>query len=177
MPIIVCPLSRVPHVIETRRPNRVVSLLDPSSMFPDAARHGVARHLKVGVNDINEIVAGQTHPIEQHVRDVLMFIEDWDRADPILVHCYAGISRSTATAFTIACALNPGTDEEEIAWALREASPSAWPNRRIVALADAELGRSGRMSDAIQAIGEGHSWDSIGDAQPFEIPSRYGETA
>ncbi|MGE0045226.1 MAG: tyrosine phosphatase family protein [Hyphomonadaceae bacterium] len=167
----------MPHVIETRRPNRVVSLLDPSSLFPDAVRHGVTRHLKVGVNDISEIIAGQTHPIEQHVRDVLTFVEDWDRADPILVHCYAGISRSTATAYTIACALNPSTDEEEIAWTLREASPSAWPNRRIIALADAELGRGGRMTNAIEGIGAGLSWEMHGDAQPFEIPSRYGNPA
>ncbi len=173
MAILVCPLARVPHMIETRRPSRVVSLLDPASAFPDAARHGVTRHLKVGVNDINEERHGHVHPMDHHVRDVLAFIEDWDRADPVLVHCYAGISRSTATAFTIACAFNPNTDEEEIAWALRTASPSAWPNRRIVALADAELGRNGRMSAAAAAIGDGHSWEDIGAAAPFELPSRF----
>jgi predicted protein tyrosine phosphatase len=71
------------------------------------------------------------------------------------VHCYAGISRSTAGAFVTVCALNPGRDEMLIARALRDASPTATPNRRIVALADRILGRDGRMVGAIESIGIG----------------------
>jgi predicted protein tyrosine phosphatase len=173
MSIIVCPLSLVPDVIRKRRPARVVSLLDPESAFPDAARHGVIFHLRIGMHDIAEEAPGATAPHTDHLREVLRFVSDWDRFDPILVHCYAGISRSTATAYTIACALNPGRDEGEIAWDLRNASPTAWPNRRIVALADAELGRGGRMTRAVAAIGAGRLWEEIGEAQPFEIRSRY----
>ncbi|NWG54221.1 MAG: tyrosine protein phosphatase [Hydrogenophilaceae bacterium] len=175
MPIIVCPLARVPHMIETRRPDRIVSLLDPETPFPDSG--GVSRHLRLGMHDITEIYAGQIPPMATHVENVLQFIADWDRADPVLVHCYAGISRSTATAFTIACALNPDTDEAEIAWTLRRASPSAWPNARIVALADAALSRGGRMTAAIHAIGAGRAWHEIGEAEPFEIPSAYEAAA
>ena len=72
-----------------------------------------------------------------------------------MVHCYAGISRSTAGAFVTACALNPQRDETTIARALRAASPTATPNRRIVALADQMLGRNGRMVTAIESIGPG----------------------
>ena len=79
----------------------------------------------------------------------------WDRAAPLVVHCYAGISRSTAGAFVTACALNPRRDENTIARALRDASPTAMPNIRIVSLADAMLGRDGRMIAAIRAIGPG----------------------
>jgi predicted protein tyrosine phosphatase len=171
MAIIVCPLARVPHVIATRKPDRVVSLLDPETTFPDAK--GLP-HLRLGMHDVTDFYAGQIPPLDTHVAHILEFISDWDRSDPMLVHCYAGISRSTATAFTIACALNPSTDETEIAWSLRRASPSAWPNRRLVALADAELGRNGRMRAAIDAIGAGRAWEEIGEAHPFEIPSRFG---
>ena len=79
----------------------------------------------------------------------------------------------TATAYITACLHNPAVDEGEIAWALREASPNAFPNRRFVALADAELGRSGRMSKAIVDIGDGASWLDIGENIPFSIPSRF----
>ena len=67
-----------------------------------------------------------------------------------MVHCYAGISRSTAGAFVTACALNPQRDEMTIARALRDASPTATPNIRIVSLADRMLGRDGRMVAAIR---------------------------
>jgi predicted protein tyrosine phosphatase len=66
---------------------------------------------------------------------------------------------------------NPGADEEEIALAIRDASPTASPNRRIVALADAALGRGGRMTDAIESIGRGMISD---EATPFSIPSSFG---
>ena len=79
----------------------------------------------------------------------------WDRAAPIVVHCFAGISRSTAAAFSALCAARPDLDEEEIALRLRARSPEATPNARIVALADEILGRSGRMVRAVEKIGRG----------------------
>ena len=75
---------------------------------------------------------------------------------PLVVHCYAGISRSTAGAFVTACALNPNRDEATIARAIRDASPTATPNiahRR--ASPTSMLGRNGRMVAAVEAIGPG----------------------
>src|SRR5262249_43235110 len=84
------------------------------------------------------------------------FVRGWDhRAAPMVVHCWAGISRSTAAAFVSVCALRPERNERDIAWAIRKASPTATPNTRIVTLADAMLGRNGRMVAAIESIGRG----------------------
>jgi predicted protein tyrosine phosphatase len=160
----------VPHLLATRRPSHLISLLDPLSAFP---RAGDVPHLRVKVNDITEDAAGWTAPAREHVTEILEFVSGWPRTDPILIHCYAGISRSTATAFITACVHNPAFDEEAIAHALRRASPVAWPNRRIVALADAELGRGGRMTRAIESIGPGQSWEDIGDNTPFELASLF----
>jgi predicted protein tyrosine phosphatase len=171
MAIIVGPLSQVAHVVRSRAPSHVVSLLDPETPFPTAPRAANARHLQVGVHDITSHFDGWHAPQETHVRDILRFVEDWDRAQPMLVHCYAGISRSTATAFITACLHNPRADEGEIAWTLRRASHIAWPNKLLVELADAEMGRSGRMVRAIAAIGEGKSWSDVGENEIFEIPS------
>jgi predicted protein tyrosine phosphatase len=84
----------------------------------------------------------------------------------MVVHCYAGISRSTAGAFISACALNPQRDEAMIAWSIRRASPTAMPNRRLVSLADRLLGRGGRMIAAIEAIGPGNG---AAEAHPFRL--------
>ena len=84
------------------------------------------------------------------------------RSTPMLVHCFAGISRSTAGAYVAACVLNPQRDEMQIARAIRDASPTAQPNARIVGIADRLLKRDGRMVRAVEAIGpatpatEGH---------------------
>ena len=97
---------------------------------------------------------------------LINFVRAWDRANPLVVHCYAGISRSTAGAFVAACALNPHRDELAIARELRRASPTATPNPRIVAIADRMLGRDGRMSAAIDPIGRGMM---ASEALPFRL--------
>jgi predicted protein tyrosine phosphatase len=173
MTIIVCPLSHAPGIARERRPSHVVSLLDPESLFPSLG-YGCDRHLRIEVHDINAEAEGLDACCGLRMRRILDFVGDWDRSDPILIHCYAGISRSTATAYITACLHNPSADEEEIALALRAASPSAWPNKRFVALADAELARNGRMSRAIEAIGDGHDWRDIGEAAPFMLRARFG---
>lgn len=169
MAILVCPLSRVAALAQERRPSRIVSLLDPGTAFPELAGYDAARHLRLPVHDIEADAAGFDACCDRRMRTILDFVGGWDRSDPILIHCYAGISRSTATAFITACAHNPGLDEEEIALALRAASPTASPNRRFVALADAELGRGGRMARAIEQIGRGANWYEIEQAEPFTL--------
>jgi len=83
-----------------------------------------------------------------------------------VVHCFAGISRSTAGAFVAACALNPGRNETEIALAIRRASRTAQPNARIVSIADRLLKREGRMVRAVESIGPG---DAALEGNPFRI--------
>ncbi|MES1202704.1 MAG: protein-tyrosine phosphatase family protein [Pseudomonadota bacterium] len=174
MTILVSPLSRVPEVIAERKPARVISLLDPTMAFPETGPAYIDKHLRVEVHDIVEAQEGWLHPTEAHVDELLKFIAAWDEKGPILIHCYAGISRSTATAFVTACLHNPDTDEMIIARELREASPTATPNRRIVQLADLALGRKGRMLHAVESIGRGASWAEIGEAEPFALRSFYG---
>ena len=53
------------------------------------------------------------------------------------------------------CALNPKRDETAVAQALRRASQTAFPNPRMVQLADHVLARQGRMVAAVEAIGRG----------------------
>ena len=118
------------------------------------------------MDDITDHIEGYVAPAEEHVGDLLRFVRSWDRANPLVVHCYAGISRSTAGAYIAACALNPRRDEWAIARALRSASATATPNSRLVALADRVLGRDGRMVAAIDAIGRG---EIAYEADPFRL--------
>ena len=98
---------------------------------------------------------GFVAPSDLHIEQVLNFVRGWDRSAPLVVHCYAGISRSTASAFAAACALNPHRDEIAIARQIRAASPIAAPNRLIVSLADKALRRRGPDAARARRNGSG----------------------
>jgi len=172
MTIIVCPLSRAPYIARQQSPSRAVSLLDRDTAFPELGMG--ERHLQLDVHDIESEIEGMDACCDTRMGRIIDFVRGWDRSAPILIHCWAGISRSTATAYVTACVHNPDADERAIAEALREASPTATPNRRFVALADQALGRNGRMSSAIEAIGPGYPrWPDIKEAEPFTLQSRF----
>lgn len=149
----VCPMSQLQATLHGSGARSLVTLLARSVPLPPALP--AARHLWLDLSDITEPLAGHVLPGAEHVDALLRFATEWDRRDPLLIHCFAGVSRSTAAAFAIACALQPEAEEAALARALRTASPTATPNARLVALADSRLGRSGRMIEAIRSIGRG----------------------
>jgi predicted protein tyrosine phosphatase len=153
--IIVGPLNQVQTLIDAHGVSHVVTLLAPDTPHP--APQGIAkdRHLRLYFHDIVQDMDGHVPPRAADAERLISFLKDWDRQRPMLIHCWAGISRSTAAAFTALCLLRPQADEEELAWELRKASPSATPNQLIVTLTDELLGREGRMVKAIEKIGRG----------------------
>ena len=158
----VCSLARLYETVGQTGARHVVTLLKDTDLVQRPRGVSEANHLVLGMDDIAMPIDGYVLPHDEHVTRLIEFVRGWDRAKPMVVHCYAGISRSTAGAFVSACALNPQRDEATIAWSIRRASPTAMPNRRLVSLADRLLSRQGRMLAAIEAIGpavgafEGH---------------------
>src|SRR5947199_7165826 len=147
----VCPLARLHETVRESGARHVVTLIKDISLVHRPATIPAENHLLLDMDDITDHIEGYVAPAKEHVGDLLRFVRAWDRANPLVVHCFAGISRSTAGAFVTACALNPRREEMRIARALRDASPTATPNLRIVSLADQILGRKGRMVMAVQA--------------------------
>ncbi|MDQ0511033.1 tyrosine phosphatase family protein [Ancylobacter amanitiformis] len=162
----ICPLSRLEETVTRTGAAHVLSVINRGTPVVLPASIARDNHLFVGFNDIIEPRDGLIHPAIEHVEAILAFAGRWPRSAPLVVHCFAGISRSTASAYIAACALNPARDEAEIATALRAASPIATPNALLVSLADAALGRQGRMSAAIAAIGRG---EEAMENVPFEL--------
>jgi predicted protein tyrosine phosphatase len=162
----VCPLARLHETVEETGASHVVTLLRDVDLVVRPKRIDPENHLIVSVDDITFPTEGYTHPCEEHLEELLEFIREWDRQAPLVMHCYAGISRSTAAAYSAACALNPHRDETEIARALRRASPTAYPNALIVSHADRLLGRDGRMVTAIETIGRGQM---AAQGDPFRL--------
>ena len=173
MTIYVCPLSRLPEMLHRYDPARVVSLLDPGSDFPKLGPVYVGRHLRLEFHDIHSYVEHLVAPSASHIELLFRFFKRWDPRDVMLIHCHAGLGRSTAAAFIAACYHNPDADEHAIAAQLRQASPHSRPNATLVRIADNALGRHGRMSAAIADTGRDLPWPNVSEGTPFEIPSKY----
>lgn len=124
------------------------------------------RHLLLPMSDIILAAEGHVLPAEDDVKQILRFVRAWDRAEPLVIHCFAGVSRSTAAAFIAACVLREDRCEFEIARELRARSLTATPNKLLVEIADRLLGRQGRMVEAVEAIGRG---EECFEAEPFVI--------
>jgi predicted protein tyrosine phosphatase len=169
--IYVAPLSLVEATVADVRVSHLVTLINGETLIATPSSIGPDRHLKLAMNDICEPQPGLVLPCQQHVADLINFARDWDRRAPLLIHCWAGISRSTAAAFISLCAINPATDERRLAQVLRHASPTAYPNRLLVALADDILSRQGRMMDAVEHIGRGEIAE---EAKVFALPAIHG---
>ncbi len=153
--IYVCPLSKVDATVASVHADRLISLLAQGTAMTRPASIAESNHLWLTLHDIAEAQEGMTPPGEVHVSNLLDFARSWDRARPLVINCYAGISRSTASAYIIAATLEPARDELELARTLRQQSPSATPNIRLISLADDLLGRKGRMVEAVKSIGRG----------------------
>lgn len=151
--LLVTPLSGLADTLSDHAPSHLVSLLSPEHMIATPAGFPESRHLKLGVNDIVDPAAGTAPPARAHIERLLEFSRDWDGRQPMVIHCWAGISRSMASAFTILCDRLGPDREIEIARAIRARAPHAQPNRLLVAHADAVLNRNGKMIAALNTMG------------------------
>jgi predicted protein tyrosine phosphatase len=164
MRLVVCAFTDVDHVVQDRRPDGVIGLLAPDQPVP--LIEAGPRRLTLRFHDIAELQDGLVAASADQIAELLAFGRAFPAEATLLVHCWAGVSRSPAAAFALACAAAPERPESMIAQALRQASPSATPNPLLVRLADDQLARAGRMVRAIAAIGRGAEAAS---GIPFEI--------
>jgi predicted protein tyrosine phosphatase len=166
MRVIVCPLADAVERIAADAPARVISLCAPEGPEPPIWTGGPQLILRF--HDIEAPRPDFVAPDAGAIDRLLAFGADWREEGPMLVHCWFGISRSTAAAFILLCAADPTRPEAQIAHALRRAAPEASPNRLMVALADERLGRGGRMRQAIVDIGRGRLASS---GRRFSLPA------
>ena len=117
----VCSLARLNETVVSTGALHIVTLLKDTDRVARPKTILEANHLVLGMDDISVAMDGYVIPCDDHVTRLIEFVRGWDRAKPMVVHCYAGISRSTAGAYVAACALNPRRDEMTI--------PSRWRSR------------------------------------------------
>ena|ERR1700761_8025046 len=165
----VTPLSALGAVTTQLQNYDLLTLLSPGHPETDWSGFACERHVRLAVHDIVEPMPGLVVPDRDIMRAVLDFGRHGAPQRALLIHCWAGISRSSAAAFAIACDRNPGF-EHQIAIELRRRSPSATPNRLMVRLADDLLARGGRMVEAVESIGRGAE---AREGEPYRLPLKW----
>jgi predicted protein tyrosine phosphatase len=134
-------------------PPWTVRIASPEGDEPEIALS--TRRLDLRFHDVTAPRTELRPPSREAVRALLAFAASWPEEADVVISCFAGVSRSPAAAFVVACAMSAPGLEAQLARALRDAAPSATPNALIVAEADRLLGRDGRMIAANAEIGRG----------------------
>lgn len=153
--IYVCPLAQIRRTVQESGARTLLTLINKGTPVPRPAEIAPERHRYVAISDIVEAQDGHILPGDAHVEEVIAVARDWDQTEPLLIHCWAGVSRSTAAAYIATCALSEARCEFELARTLRERSPTATPNALMIRVADRLLKRQGRMIEAVAGIGRG----------------------
>ncbi len=187
--LVVCSLAAVSEMVAATKASALISVLHPE-LIPDTPKTiAPDQHFKLAIDDIEAPHEGLQHAELKHIDALCQFADTWHAKTTnhetssdltcdtsqgsLIVHCYAGISRSTAAAFVVLCALNPKVDELTIAKYMRNCSATAAPNRLIVSLGDEVLGRKGRMTKAIRSIDRSLSYEPT---HPFALQTKLEHT-
>jgi predicted protein tyrosine phosphatase len=134
--------------------SHVLSILDPDWPVP-AALGAFDPHLRTTLRFHDEIEPspGMVLPEQADIEAILAFGRDLGGdLRHLLIHCHAGISRSTAAMTMILAQAFPGESEDAIVDRLVDIRPQAWPNSLMIAFADDRLGRGGRLVAAVNRI-------------------------
>ena len=143
----ICDLAAV-RSLDLSHYSGVITIEEPDT--DDPFRTDVVPQLVLQFHDIDMTMLGYVEPESEHVRQALTFAQEID--GPLLVHCRAGVSRSTAIALAIAAdCLGAGKERQACEW-LRETYPQAQPNRLVVFLADEVLSRRQTLFTAATRI-------------------------
>jgi len=110
-------------------------------LFPGAAFHFAY------FDDVE--FAREGGPDRNNIYRILLFSQAFTPSDKILIHCRAGISRSTAVACAIACQHSPPGEEKPAIEHIRSIRPLMLPNFLIIKLADKILQREGKLIAAV----------------------------
>lgn len=151
-PITICGLAELAGHAATPF-SHVVSILDPAWPDPqDFTAYAPHRRVVWRFDDVVTNRAGVIPP-NRGVVDAILELGNAlsaESTDHLLIHCHAGVSRSTATAIILLAQHNPGREREVFAEMAR-VRPRSWPNALMLEIADAILGRGGALTAELRA--------------------------
>ena len=134
----------------------VISIGVPGNPAPDGFEQCASR-IRLEFHDVIEDTDFEFGPKAQHVETVIDFARNIEHEyGTLLVHCEAGISRSSAAALTVVTTWLGAGKAREAVDKIYAVQPHARPNSRLIELADELLGREGALiavvTEAVKAL-------------------------
>ena len=132
----------------------VLSILDPDHPVPEAfGTFGEHAKLELRFHDIVDPRPDEIVPTRTHVDAILTFGRtlQTERAS-LLVHCHAGVSRSTTSMALLIAQAVPDMPAADVLRTVHGVREKAWPNLRLIELGDVALGRGGSLVAATHAL-------------------------
>jgi predicted protein tyrosine phosphatase len=152
--LIICGLDELP-LHAGASVTHVLSILDPEHPTPDSfGSFGEYDKLELRFDDIIDESSSKTAPQQSDIEALLRFGQSFEgtRDEHLLVHCHAGISRSSAAAALLIAQARPDLSAEAIFAHLARLRPQLWPNLRLIELGDSRLHRQGELVAEVARI-------------------------
>jgi predicted protein tyrosine phosphatase len=139
----ICGVAELHEVIAAFQPTHIISTITQSEALdlPGA-------HLHINVGDITSELDGHVLPTMHHLVELLNFTKDLTDDDRLLIHCFAGMSRSTA--FAVAVLIQHGMDYDKAFDHVALLRPILLPNRLIIKLVDQYFALRGDLIDLVR---------------------------
>jgi predicted protein tyrosine phosphatase len=146
----VCSRSSVKRAAKRIEATHLLTMLDPGRTVFRPPRIAPANHLRLSFLD-EDRDGFPFCPEKHHVERILKWGRDLPDGASVVVHCEAGVCRSSAAAFLLV-AQELGVDRAQKAIDLVVAErPVAMPNMLMVRLGDELLCASGRLVEVAEA--------------------------
>ena len=152
LPLTICGIEEL-DAHSTAQVTHILSILDPDYPDPRAfAAYDPHHRLTLRFHDIIGPWPGWQAPEREDVEALIAFGEELDEAGGnlrhLLVHCHAGISRSTAAAIILLT--QHGAEAEAAVAQIVSVRPRAWPNLRMIEIGDRMLKQENRLVKAVR---------------------------
>lgn len=153
-----------------QRHSHYISLLRPEDLVPDMGNC----HLQLRFHDVESETPGHIAPTREDIRQVIEFARALPEDADLLIHCMAGISRSTAIGVGVAC-VRGRTPADALKLIIDSRQPTlepgyvVMPNRWMIQFFDEELGLAGELSRVVDEY-----YDTLPLLGVTRLPNRGG---
>ena len=122
----------------------IITIEDTTIKEPFRVQTDEPKQLILRFDDINHPMDDYVIPQMSHIKRALDFVDKIEDGS-LLIHCRAGISRSSAIALAVIAKRLGSGKEEEAVNTLEHINPNCRPNRSIVEMTDELLERNGKL--------------------------------